>query len=89
MAWVDSVTDRHGTGAAAKAYLQYLFSHEGQEIAARHHYRPIDPAVFAEHKADFPSVKTYDVASLGGWKIVQATHFADGGVFDAIYTPAK
>jgi len=89
VAWVDSVTARKGTAKAAEAYLQYLFGHDGQEIAARHHYRPIDPAVFAEHKADFPDVKTYDVAGLGGWETVQAKHFADGGVFDSIYTAGK
>lgn len=86
VAWVDSVTARHGTAQASQAYLQFLFSHDGQELAAKHHYRSIDPAVLAEHKADFPDVKTYDVAGLGGWKAVQAQHFADGGVFDTIYS---
>ena len=89
VAWVDSVTQRKGTAKVAEAYLRFLFSHDGQELAARHHYRPIDPAVFAEHKAEFPAVKTYDVAGLGGWARVQATHFADGGVFDSIYTAGK
>ncbi len=85
VAWVDSVTDKKHTGLVAQAYLRFLFSHQGQELAARHHYRPIDPAVLAEHKADFPAITVYDVASLGGWPAVQAKHFADGGVFDKIY----
>ena len=89
VAWVDSVTDKRKTTKQAKAYLEFLFSHEGQEIAARHHYRSIDPAVLAEHKADFPVLKIYDVAGLGGWKAVQATHFADGGVFDKISTAGR
>ena len=85
VAMVDSVTTRHGTTQLAQAYLRFLFSHEGQELESKHHYRSIDPAVFAEHRADFPAVKTYDVDSLGGWETVQARHFADGGVFDTIY----
>ncbi|TLU70879.1 sulfate ABC transporter substrate-binding protein [Lichenicoccus roseus] len=89
VAWVDSVTDKKRTGAVAQAYLRFLFNHQGQELAAKHHYRPIDPAVFAEHKADFPAIKVYDVASLGGWPAVQAKHFADGGVFDSIYSAGK
>nr|WP_321985779.1 sulfate ABC transporter substrate-binding protein [uncultured Lichenicoccus sp.] len=89
VAWVDSVTDKKHTGPVAQAYLRFLFSHEGQELAARHHYRPIDPTVFAEHKADFPAIRVYDVAGLGGWPAVQAKHFADGGVFDTIYTAGK
>ena len=83
------MTEKKGTTKLAQAYLRFLFSHEGQELAARHHYRPIDPAVFAEHKADFPAVKTYDITSLGGWKRVQAQDFADGGMFDSIYTAGK
>ncbi len=89
VAWVDSVTASKGTTSLARAYLQFLFSHDGQELAARHHYRPIDPAVFAEHKADFPAVKTYNISGLGGWKTVQAQDFADGGVFDSIYAGGK
>ncbi len=89
VAVVDSVTARHGTGKVAQAYLEFLFSHAGQELASKHHYRAIDPAVFAEHRADFAAVKTYDVAGLGGWKAVQARHFDDGGVFDTIYTAGR
>ena len=89
VAWVDSVTDKKHTGPVAQAYLRFLFSHQGQELAAKHHYRPIDPAVLAEHRADFPAITVYDVASLGGWPAVQARHFADGGVFDTIYTAGK
>ncbi|WP_428377979.1 sulfate ABC transporter substrate-binding protein [Lichenicoccus sp.] len=89
VAWVDSVTDKKHTGPVAQAYLRYLFSHQGQELAAKHHYRPIDPTVLAEHRADFPSIRVYDVASLGGWPAVQAKHFADGGVFDKIYSAGQ
>lgn len=89
VALVDSVTARHGTTQLAQAYLRFLFSHEGQELASKHHYRSIDPTIFAEHKADFPPVKTYDVDSLGGWETVQARHFADGGLFDTIYGAAN
>ena len=64
VAWVDSVTDKKHTGPVAQAYLRFLFSHQGQELAAKHHYRPIDPAVLAEHRADFPAITVYDVASL-------------------------
>ena len=89
VAVVDSVAASHETKAVAEAYLRYLYSPDGQEIAARHHYRPIDPAVAARHAADFPTVKTYDVESIGGWRVLQARHFAEGGVFDTIYTPGR
>ncbi|HTR17309.1 MAG TPA: sulfate ABC transporter substrate-binding protein [Acetobacteraceae bacterium] len=87
VAVVDSIVKRHGTQAAAEAYLRFLFTKEGQEIGARHYFRPRDPEV-AKHYADqFRPIETFDVASLGGWTKVQARHFADGGVFDHIYTP--
>jgi len=89
VAVVDSVVDRRGTRALAEAYLGYLYTPEGQELVAKHHYRPRDPAVMQRHAASFPSIPSFDIASLGGWTAVQATHFADGGRFDQIYTPGQ
>ena len=83
---VDTVVDRHGTRAVAEAYLHYLYSHEGQEIAARHYYRPRDASVAKENAAQFPAVPLVTVdEAFGGWSKAQAAHFADGGSFDRIY----
>ena len=80
--------DRHGTRAVAQAYLEFLYTPEGQEIAARHFYRPRDPKVAARHAARFPKLELVTIdAVFGGWQKAQATHFGDGGVFDQIYTP--
>jgi sulfate/thiosulfate-binding protein len=88
VALVDKVVDRRGTRAVAQAYLEFLYSDAGQEIAARHHYRPILPGVAARHADEFPRVATFTVDELlGGWPAVQAKHFADGGLFDQIYQP--
>ncbi len=89
VATVDEVVRSRGTRALAEAYLRYLYSSAGQEIVARHHYRAIDPAVAARHAADFPAIKTYDVESLGGWRVLQPKHFGDGGVFDTITASGK
>jgi sulfate/thiosulfate transport system substrate-binding protein len=86
VALVDKVADKHATQTVARAYLQYLYSQEGQEIAAKNHYRPRLKSVAAEHAKDFPSIKLYTVNEVfGGWRKAQQTHFADGGVFDQIY----
>lgn len=86
VAVVDKVVDKRGTRAAATAYLQFLYTPEGQRLAARHHYRPVDPKVAAETAAQFPKVKTFTIAEVfGDWALAQQTHFADGGVFDQIY----
>jgi sulfate transport system substrate-binding protein len=88
VAVVDDVVDRRGTRAAAQAFLEYLYTPEAQEIAARHHYRPRDPGVAARHAAGFPSVGLVTIdEAFGGWARAQKTHFADGGVFDQIYVP--
>ncbi len=88
VAVVDRVVDRRGTRAVARAYLEFLYSPEGQEIAARHFYRPRDPEVAARHASTFPKVDLVTVDGVfGGWQKAQATHFADGGVFDQIYAP--
>ncbi|MCE5233613.1 MAG: sulfate ABC transporter substrate-binding protein [Xanthomonadaceae bacterium] len=82
---VDKVVERRGTRRLATAYLQYLYSKAGQEIVARHHYRPRDPAVAAAHAAEFPKLALFTVdAMFGGWQKAQAAHFAEGGTFDRI-----
>ncbi|HEX4080451.1 MAG TPA: sulfate ABC transporter substrate-binding protein [Rhizomicrobium sp.] len=80
--------DRHGTRKAAEAYLRFLYSKAAQEIEAKNYYRPRDPEVAAEFTRQFPTLKLYTVDSnFGGWRKAQARFFADGGVFDQIYTP--
>jgi len=88
VALVDNNVDRHGTRKVAEAYLQFLYSKEGQEIEAKNFYRPRDVKILAAHKADFPTIKLYTIDyAFGGWHKAQTTHFADGGVFDQIYKP--
>jgi sulfate/thiosulfate-binding protein len=88
VAVVDKVVDKKGTRAIAEAYLQYLYSPEGQEIAARNHYRPHDPKVAEKYAASFAKVKLLTIdQAFGGWTVAQKTHFADGGSFDQIYRP--
>jgi sulfate transport system substrate-binding protein len=85
---VDKVVDRRGTRAVAQAYLDYLYTPEGQEIAARNFYRPTDPQVAARYAKQFPKIALFTVEdTFGGWTRAQKTHFADGGVFDQIYAP--
>jgi len=86
VAVVDKVASRKGNTAAAIAYLQFLFSEQGQEIGARHHFRPTSSVVLARHRDQFPAIPTVSVADLGGWTFLQSRHFADGGTFDQIYT---
>ena len=84
---VDKVVDRKGTRAVAQAYLEYLYSPEGQDIAGQNYYRPIDPKAAAKYDKQFPKVELFTIDQLfGGWDKAQKTHFADGGVFDQIYT---
>jgi sulfate transport system substrate-binding protein len=86
VAVVDKVVDRKGTRVVAQAYLDYLYSPEAQEIEARNYYRPIDPTVAARYASKFPKLKLFSIDdTFGGWTKAQATHFADGGVFDQIY----
>ena len=89
VAWVDRNVDRRGTRKLAEAYLRYLYSPQGQRIAARHLYRPSQPdGVPAALLAQFPQVRQVTIdAAFGGWKKAQAEHFADGGFFDRIYKP--
>jgi len=85
VAVVDKVALRRGTSDVARAYLEYLYSKEGQEIVARHFYRPRDPEVAAKYASLFPRVNLVTIADFGGWAAAQKKHFADGGVFDQIY----
>jgi sulfate/thiosulfate transport system substrate-binding protein len=88
VAVVDKIVDKHGTRAVAEAYLQYLYSPEGQEIAARNFYRPRSEAVAKKYASFFPTVKLVTIDEVfGGWQNAQKTHFADGGIFDQIYQP--
>jgi sulfate transport system substrate-binding protein len=83
---VDRVVDKKGTRAVATAYLEFLYSQEGQELAGKHFYRPIDPEVAAKFKDVFVQTTLVNIKDLGGWQAAQKKHFADGGVFDRIYT---
>ena len=85
VAVVDRVTLRHKTTDVARAYLEYLYSPEAQEIIAKHYYRPRDEAVAKRYAKLFPEIKMVTIADFGGWAKAQEKHFADGGVFDRIY----
>jgi len=85
VAVVDKVALRKGTADVARAYLEHLYSKEGQEIVAKHYYRPRDPEVAAKYANVFPKVDLVTIADFGGWAAAQKKHFADGGVFDKIY----
>ena len=90
VAVVDKNVDRHGTRAVAQAYLEFLYTPEGQELAAKSFYRPRDPVVAARHAARFPKIDLVTVdGAFGGWTAAQAKHFADGGVFDQIFAPGS
>ena len=88
VAVVDKVVDKKGTREAATAYLEYLYSPEGQEIAARNFYRPRSAQVLQKHASQFPKLDLFTVAEVfGGWSKAQPKFFGDGGVFDQIYQP--
>ena len=87
---VDKVVDKRGTRKVAQAYLEYLYSPEGQEIAARHYYRPRDAKVAAKYAKQFAKVNLITIDEVfGGWDKAQKTHFSDGGFFDQIYEPGR
>ncbi|WFS01049.1 sulfate ABC transporter substrate-binding protein [Rhizobium tumorigenes] len=90
VAVVDGNVDKKGTRKLAEAYLNYLYSDDGQKIAAAHYYRPIKPAA-ADPKdiARFPNLKLASIDDFGGWKVAQPKFFADGGIFDKIYKPGQ
>jgi sulfate transport system substrate-binding protein len=83
---VDKVVDKRGTRKLAVAYLEYLYSEEGQELAAKHYFRPRDAGILANHQATFKKLDLFTIAEIfGGWKAAQAVHFDDGSLFDQIY----
>lgn len=83
VAWVDRVVKKHGTSEVARAYLEYLYTPEGQEIAAQHYYRPRLESVAKKYAGTFPSIQLFTVDGLfGGWQKVQQIHFREGGIFD-------
>ena len=86
VAVIDKVVDKKGTRAVAEAYLRYLYSEEGQEIAARNFYRPTNAKIAAKYANQFPPIKLFKIdEAFGGWKNAYKVHFADGGTFDQIY----
>ena len=90
VAWVDKVVKRRGTEALARAYLEYLYSEEGQQLAAKHYFRPRLESVLAKHRAQFPDLKLFTVDELfGGWAKAQQTHFAEGGLFDQMQSSRR
>jgi sulfate/thiosulfate-binding protein len=88
VAVVDRNVDRHKNRIQAEGYLNFLYSPIAQEIIAKHHFRPRNPEVASKYAAAFKQLTLQTIAEFGGWKKVQATHFADGGVFDQISKPA-
>jgi sulfate transport system substrate-binding protein len=87
VAVVDTVVDRRGTRQVAEAYLNHLYSPEGQEIAARHYFRPRNPEVLAKYRAQFAELELFSIQEVfGDWERAHAEHFADGGVFDKIFS---
>ena len=87
VAVVEKTAAKKGNTEAAKAYLEFLYTSEGQELAGKHFYRPRDPQVAAKYASTFPKIELVTIDHFGGWPKAQQTHFADGGVFDQIYTP--
>ena len=88
VAVVDKIASRKGNAAVAKAYLDYLYTPQAQEIIAKNYYRPRDQKIAQEYSINFPKLTLFTVDEVfGGWQKAQKTHFADGGVFDQIYKP--
>jgi sulfate/thiosulfate transport system substrate-binding protein len=89
VAVVDSVVDKRGTRDVAQAYLEFLCTPQGQDIAARNYYRPRDRSVAGKYTERYPALNLITIKDFGGWDAAQAKYFADGGMFDRIYTPGK
>lgn len=89
VAIVDKTVDKRGTRKVAQAYLEFLYTDEGQDIIARNYYRPAVERYAKKYASQFPSIKLFQIAELGGWTQAQKAHFADGGVFDQIYQPGR
>jgi len=85
VAWVDEVVKKHGTEQLARDYLGFLYTPKGQEIGAKHYFRPRLEAVAKKYESTFPALKLFTVDELfGGWQQAQKTHFSEGGIFDQI-----
>jgi sulfate/thiosulfate transport system substrate-binding protein len=89
VALVDKIVDQRGTRAIAQAYLDFLYTAPAQDIAARNYYRPRNPQVATTYAERYPTLNMVTINDFGGWDTAQATYFADGGLFDSIYTPGK
>lgn len=90
VAVVDKVVERKGTRDAATAYLKHLYTEEGQELAAKHYFRPRNATVLEKYKDQFPALELFTIDDVfGGWREAQKTHFDDGGIFDQIYRAQK
>ena len=84
---VDKVVEKKGTRAVAEAYLNYLYSKEGQDIAGKHYYRPRDPEIARKYEKLFPKVNLFTIDEVfGGWQTAQKKHFEDKSLFDEIYS---
>lgn len=89
VAMVDRVVDRKGTREVTQAYLEFLYTQQGQDIAARNYYRPRDQSVAAHYAERFPALKMVTIEDYGGWDSAQAAYFADGAMFDRIFAPGR
>lgn len=89
VAIVDKTVDKRGTRKVAQAYLEFLYTDEGQDIIAKNYYRPAVERYAKKYASQFPSIKLFQIAELGGWTQAQKAHFADGGVFDQVYQPGR
>jgi sulfate transport system substrate-binding protein len=88
IAVIDKNVEKKGNQAVAKAYLEFLYTEEGQELAGKHFYRPRDPKIAEKYASRFPALKLVNIdEEFGGWAAAQKLHFADGGIFDQIYQP--
>lgn len=87
VAIVDKIVDKKGTREVVEAYLKYLYSEQGQEIAAKNYYRPRNEKILAKYQEQFPKLELVSIDDFGGWTEAQAKHFKDGGTFDEIYVP--
>lgn len=87
VAVIDAVVDKKGTREVAQAYLEFLYTPTGQDIAGKHFYRPIDPGAAKKYAGTFKPLKLVGIEKFGGWQKAQKKHFNDGGVFDQIYQP--
>ena len=88
MALIDKIVDKKGTRSIAEAYLRYLYSEEGQEITAKHFYRPTNSTIAKKYVDQFPVIELFKINdAFGDWKKAYQTHFAEGGTFDQIHLP--